>query len=67
MGRKPIEKLPGGIKRTIAEWAESMILKGRFKVLVDPKLSENFDESLMKMGVNVVALFVQDDPRRGPQ
>ncbi|XP_020599024.1 PTI1-like tyrosine-protein kinase At3g15890 [Phalaenopsis equestris] len=28
-GRKPIEKLPGGIKRTITEWAEPLISAGR--------------------------------------
>ncbi|KAF5936565.1 hypothetical protein HYC85_024071 [Camellia sinensis] len=45
IGRKPIEKLTGGVKRTITEWAEPLILKGRFKELVDPKLRGNFDEN----------------------
>ncbi|XP_057514280.1 PTI1-like tyrosine-protein kinase At3g15890 [Actinidia eriantha] len=65
-GRKPIEKLPGGIKRTITEWAEPMILKGRFKDLADPKLGGNFDESQLKMGVNVAALCVQNEPEKRP-
>ena len=65
-GRKPIEKLPGGIKRTITEWADPMILKGRFKDLADPKLGGNFDESQLKMGVNVAALCVQNEPEKRP-
>ncbi|GFY95318.1 protein kinase superfamily protein [Actinidia rufa] len=65
-GQKPIEKLPGGIKRTITEWAEPMILKGRFKDLADPKLGGNFDESQLKMGVNVAALCVQNEPEKRP-
>ncbi|CAI0402903.1 unnamed protein product [Linum tenue] len=44
-GRKPIEKLPGGIKRTITEWAEPFIVQGKFRDLVDPKLRGNFDEN----------------------
>lgn len=30
-GRKPIERLPGGVRRTITEWAEPLIANGKFK------------------------------------
>ncbi|XP_022728793.1 PTI1-like tyrosine-protein kinase At3g15890 [Durio zibethinus] len=65
-GRKPIEKLPGGVKRTITEWAEPLIAKGRFKDLVDPRLRGNFDENQLKQTINVAALCVQSEPEKRP-
>ena len=65
-GRKPIEKLPGGVKRTITEWAEPLIAKGRFKDLVDPKLRGNFNENQLKQAINVAALCVQNEPEKRP-
>lgn len=65
-GRKPIEKLPGGVKRTITEWAEPLISTGRFKNLADPKLRGNFDESQLKQAISVAALCVQNEPEKRP-
>nr|GEW33040.1 PTI1-like tyrosine-protein kinase At3g15890 [Tanacetum cinerariifolium] len=65
-GRKPIEKLPGGVKRTITEWAEPYIEKGRFRDLADPKLRGNFDEDQLKQFINAAALCVQSEPERRP-
>lgn len=65
-GKKPIEKLPGGVKRTITEWAEPMIIQRRFKDLVDPKLRGNFDENQLKHAINIAALCVQNEPDRRP-
>ncbi|WCJ42413.1 Protein kinase superfamily protein [Euphorbia peplus] len=66
-GRKPIEKLPGGIKRTITEWAEPLIIDAKFKELVDPKLRGNFDENQLKQAINVAALCVQSEAERRPK
>ncbi|XP_068649180.1 PTI1-like tyrosine-protein kinase At3g15890 [Aristolochia californica] len=65
-GRKPIEKLPGGIKRTITEWAEPYILNERFKKLVDPRLRGNFDETQLREVINVAALCVQSEAEKRP-
>ncbi|XP_041019060.1 PTI1-like tyrosine-protein kinase At3g15890 [Juglans microcarpa x Juglans regia] len=65
-GRKPIEKLRGGTKRTITEWAEPLITKGRFKDIVDPKLRGNFDENQLKQAITVAALCVQSEPEKRP-
>ena len=65
-GRKPIEKLPGSVKRTITEWAEPLIVKGKFKDLVDPRLRGNFDENQLKTAINVAALCVQSAPEKRP-
>ncbi|XP_065851244.1 PTI1-like tyrosine-protein kinase At3g15890 [Euphorbia lathyris] len=66
-GRKPIEKLPGGIKRTITEWAEPLIIEAKFKELVDPKLRGNFEENQLKQAINVAALCVQSEAERRPK
>jgi serine/threonine protein kinase len=55
-GRKPIERLPSGAKRTITEWAEPLIARGRLGDLVDPRLRVAFD----------AALCVQGEPDRRP-
>ncbi|CAN1329636.1 PTI1-like tyrosine-protein kinase At3g15890 [Linum perenne] len=65
-GRKPIEKMPGGVKRTITEWAEPYIVQGKFKDLVDPKLRGNFDENQVKQAIYVAALCVQNEPEKRP-
>lgn len=65
-GRKPIQKLPGGVKRTITEWAEPHISKGQFKDLADPKLRGNFDERQLIQAINVAALCVQSEPEKRP-
>ncbi|XP_052198366.1 PTI1-like tyrosine-protein kinase At3g15890 [Diospyros lotus] len=65
-GRKPIEKLPGGVKRTITEWAQPLIVKGRLKDLIDPKLRGNFDENQLKRTINAAALCVQTEPENRP-
>ncbi|XP_028775402.1 PTI1-like tyrosine-protein kinase At3g15890 [Neltuma alba] len=65
-GRKPIEKLPGGLKRTITEWAEPFITKGKFREMVDRKLRGNFDERQVEQMINVAALCVQSEPEKRP-
>ncbi|MQM07885.1 hypothetical protein Taro_040738 [Colocasia esculenta] len=66
-GRKPIERLPGGAKRTITEWAEPVVAQGRFKDLADPRLRGDFDEVQLGRAVAVAALCVQGDPERRPR
>ncbi|KAF8407314.1 hypothetical protein HHK36_006441 [Tetracentron sinense] len=60
-GRKPLEKLPGGVKRSITEWAEPLIIEGRFKDLVDPKLMGDFNENQLEQAIKVASLCVQSD------
>lgn len=65
-GRKPIEKIPGGVKRTITEWAEPLITKGKYRDMVDRRLRGNFDENQVKQTINVAALCVQSEPENRP-
>lgn len=65
-GRKPIEKLPGGVKRTITEWADPFISKGKYGDMVDRRLKGNFDEAQVRQMVHVAALCVQTDAEKRP-
>jgi serine/threonine protein kinase len=65
-GRKPIERLPSGAKRTITEWAEPLIARGRLGDLVDPRLRGAFDADQLARLVECAALCVQGEPERRP-
>ncbi|KAG0515430.1 hypothetical protein BDA96_10G278100 [Sorghum bicolor] len=65
-GRKPIERLPSGAKRTITEWAEPLIARGRLGDLVDPRLRGAFDAAQLARVVECAALCVQGEPDRRP-
>ncbi|WOL18318.1 hypothetical protein Cni_G27112 [Canna indica] len=65
-GHKPIEKLPGGMKRTITEWAEPLIAKGRFRDLVDRRLRGNYDEAELRRVVEAAVLCVQGESEQRP-
>jgi serine/threonine protein kinase len=65
-GRKPIERLPSGAKRTIPEWAEPLIARGRLGDLVDPRLRGAFDAAQLARVVECAALCVQGEPDRRP-
>ncbi|KAJ1260179.1 hypothetical protein BS78_10G212700 [Paspalum vaginatum] len=65
-GRKPIERLPSGAKRTITEWAEPLIARGRLGDLVDPRLRGAFDAAQLARLVECAALCVQGEPDRRP-
>ncbi|RWV87092.1 hypothetical protein GW17_00050953, partial [Ensete ventricosum] len=65
-GRKPIEKLPGGMKRTITEWAEPLISKGRFREVVDPRLRGNFDGDELRRVVEAAVLCIQGEAEQRP-
>ena len=56
-GRKPIEKLPAGVKRTITEWAKPLITKEKFKDIVDLKHGGNFDKNQLKQCINAAAFL----------
>ncbi|CAN6177299.1 unnamed protein product [Urochloa humidicola] len=65
-GRKPIERLPSGAKRTITEWAEPLIARGRLGDLVDPRLRGAFDAGELARAVECAALCVQGEPEKRP-
>ncbi|KAG0476635.1 hypothetical protein HPP92_013476 [Vanilla planifolia] len=65
-GRKPIERLHGGIKRTITEWAEPLITAGLLSDLVDPRLQDDYEPHELRRILHAAARSVQSEPERRP-
>ncbi|PKA66597.1 PTI1-like tyrosine-protein kinase [Apostasia shenzhenica] len=58
-GRRPIEKLPGGVKRDIVQWAMPFAERGRWEEIADPKLGGKVDAVQLR-NVVIVALKCTD-------
>eukprot|EP00249_Psilotum_nudum_P021489 c28124_g1_i2 orf=780-2021(+) len=65
-GRKPIEKLKTGQKRTIVEWAAPLVFQGKLAELVDPRLQGRFDEAELKRVVQTATMCAQNTPENRP-
>lgn len=65
-GKKPIEKLGAGKKRTIVEWAAPLVLEGKLEELVDPKLKGKYDMEDLKRLVHVGTKCAQSAPEDRP-
>ncbi|PKA67043.1 PTI1-like tyrosine-protein kinase [Apostasia shenzhenica] len=65
-GRKPIERLAGGVKRTITEWAEPLLAAGRRADLVDPRLRADFDDLQLRRVLHAASRSVQAESDRRP-
>ncbi|EFJ15482.1 hypothetical protein SELMODRAFT_118274, partial [Selaginella moellendorffii] len=65
-GKKPIEKLGPGTKRTIVEWAAPLVFQGRLTELVDPKLQGKFNAEELKNVVHVATMCAQNTPENRP-
>lgn len=65
-GRKPIEKLGKGIKRTIVEWVTPLVLEGSFEELADPKLQGKFDREELRGLLHVATKCAQSSPEERP-
>ncbi|KAI3875271.1 hypothetical protein MKX03_011155 [Papaver bracteatum] len=55
-GKKPLEKLPGGIKRDIIQWVTPYVEKANYDDIVDPRLKDKFNKEELKNAVEI-ALF----------
>jgi hypothetical protein len=65
-GRKPIERLLSGAKRTITKWTEPLIVRCRLGDLVDLRLWGVFDAAQLARIVECATLCVQGEPDRCP-
>lgn len=65
-GRKPIERLPGGAKRTISEWINITINKDRFKDLADRKLKGHLNWKQFEHVLHLAIMCVQTEPDKRP-
>ncbi|GKU92589.1 hypothetical protein SLEP1_g6297 [Rubroshorea leprosula] len=64
--KKPLEKLPGGVKRDIVQWVRPYVQKGAFDHIADPRLKGKFDRAQLKSTVMIALRCVDGDPDNRP-
>lgn len=64
--RRLIEKLPGGGKRDIVQWATPYVQKGAYDHIADPRLKGGFDPSQLKLAIAVAMKCVDSNPDNRP-
>ncbi|XP_028221101.1 PTI1-like tyrosine-protein kinase At3g15890 [Glycine soja] len=64
--KKPIEKLPGGVKRDIVQWVTPHVQKGNFLHIADPKLKGHFDLEQLKSVVMIAMRCTDNSPEKRP-
>ncbi|KAL8049767.1 hypothetical protein ABFX02_06G040500 [Erythranthe guttata] len=65
-GRKPLEKLAGGVRRDIVQWATPYVHKGDFDHIVDPRLKGCFDRNELKRVVSIAMRCTDGNPENRP-
>eukprot|EP00249_Psilotum_nudum_P004273 c17811_g1_i1 orf=553-1605(+) len=65
-GKKPIEKVGPGTKRTIVEWAAPFVSSGKVEELVDPKLKGRYEEEELSHVLCVATKCAQNNPESRP-
>ncbi|MED6116044.1 hypothetical protein PIB30_096465 [Stylosanthes scabra] len=64
--KKPIEKLPGGVKRDIVQWVTPYFQKGAFNHIADSKLKGKFDLDQLKSVVMIALRCTDGSPEKRP-
>ncbi|GJY71861.1 PTI1-like tyrosine-protein kinase [Tanacetum coccineum] len=64
--KKPLEKLPGGIKRDIIQWATPFVLKDAYDHIADPRLKGRFDHTQLKVVVKIAMACTDSNPENRP-
>lgn len=64
--KKPIEKLPGGVKRDIVTWVTPYVQKGAYDHIADPRLKGKFDPSQLKKAITVALRCTDSSPENRP-
>lgn len=65
-GRKPLEKLPGGVKRDITQWAMPYFQRGDFDCVVDPRLKGKYDNMQLRSTVIIAMKCADSNPENRP-
>ncbi|KAJ7554731.1 hypothetical protein O6H91_05G006600 [Diphasiastrum complanatum] len=65
-GKKPIEKMGNGEKRTIVEWAVPLVYQGKLQALLDPKLQERINQDEVRRMIQIASLCAQSNPEKRP-
>ncbi|GFY83260.1 protein kinase superfamily protein [Actinidia rufa] len=64
--KKPLEKLPGGIKRDIVQWAKPYVQKGDFEHIADPRLKGKYDNVQLRKVVVIAMRCADGNPENRP-
>ncbi|XP_050224389.1 PTI1-like tyrosine-protein kinase At3g15890 [Mercurialis annua] len=64
--RKPLEKLPGGIKRDIVQWVTPYVQKGAFDHIADSRLKGKYDRIQLKSAIMVAMKCTDSNPENRP-
>ncbi|KAK6155790.1 hypothetical protein DH2020_010038 [Rehmannia glutinosa] len=64
--RKPLEKLAGGVKRDIVQWATPYVHKGAFDHIADPRLKGDFDMEELKRVIMITMKCTDTNPENRP-
>ena len=65
-GKKPVEKLPGGVKRDIVQWVTPYVQKGGFNHIADPRLKGKFDLDQLKSAILLAMKCIDNNPENRP-
>ncbi|XP_059627586.1 PTI1-like tyrosine-protein kinase At3g15890, partial [Cornus florida] len=64
--RKPIEKLPGGVKRDLVQWAKPYVQKGVFNHIADPRLKGKYDHEQLRTAIMIAMKCTDGNPENRP-
>ncbi|XP_062199737.1 PTI1-like tyrosine-protein kinase At3g15890 [Phragmites australis] len=64
--RRPLEKLPGGVKREIVQWAAPLVERRKWERLADPRLAGRFDAQQLRAVVEAAMLCTQSNAESRP-
>ncbi|KAB5525405.1 hypothetical protein DKX38_023154 [Salix brachista] len=64
--KKPLEKLPGGVKLDIVKWVNPYVEKGAFDHVADPRLKGRYDRAQLKTAIMVAMRCTDRNPENRP-
>lgn len=64
--RKPLEKLQGGLKRDIVQWASPFLEKGAFEHIADPRMKGKFDRDELKRVIAIAVRCTDNEAENRP-
>ncbi|CAN6175113.1 unnamed protein product [Urochloa humidicola] len=64
--RRPLEKLPGGVKREIVQWAAPLVERRKWERIADPRLAGRYDAHQLRAVVEAAMLCAQSNAESRP-
>ncbi|XP_061952269.1 PTI1-like tyrosine-protein kinase At3g15890 [Populus nigra] len=64
--KKPLEKLPGGVRRDIVQWVTPYVQKGAFDHIADPRLKERYDRAQLETAIMIAMRCTDSNPENRP-